>query len=62
MNQHIRMFGIALLILSLLTAVILGLMAGPTSPLTWVLVAILVAIPFIHKKLSAKSFIVWKDE
>jgi len=62
MNQHMRMFGIALLMLSLITAVILGLMAGPTSPLTWVLVAILVAIPFIHRKLSAKSFITWKDE
>jgi len=62
MNQHMRMFGIALLILSLITAVILGLMAGPTSPLTWVLVAVLVAIPFIHRKLSAKSFITWKDE
>ena len=62
MNQHMRMFGIALLILSLITAVILGLIAGPTSPLTWVLVAILVAIPFIHRKLSAKSFITWKDE
>ena len=57
-----RMFGIALLMLSLITAVILGLMAGPTSPLTWTLVAILVAIPFIHRKLSAKHFIEWKDE
>ena len=56
------MFGIALLILSLITAVALGLLAGPTSPLTWILVAILVAIPFIHRKLSAKSFIEWKDE
>ena len=48
--------------LSLITAVILGLMAGPTSPLTWTLVLILVAIPFLYKKLSAKSYIVWKDE
>ena len=62
MNQHMRMFGIALLMLSLITAVILGLMAGPTSPLTWTLVAILVAVPFIHRKLSAKHFIEWKDE
>ena len=56
------MFGIALLMLSLITAVILGLMAGPTSPLTWILVAILVAMPFIYRKLSAKNFLAWKDE
>ena len=62
MNPHIKMFGIALLMLSLITAVILGLLAGPTNPLTWVLLAILVAIPFLYKKLSAKSYIVWKDE
>jgi len=62
MNRNLRMFGIALLILSLITAVILGLMAGPTSPLTWGLVAILVAIPFIHRKLSSRSFIEWKDQ
>ena len=62
MNKHMRMFGIALLILILITAVILGFMAGPTSPITWILVAILVAIPFVHRKLSAKSFITWKDE
>ena len=56
------MFGIALLMLSLITAVILGLMAGPTSPLTWILVAILVAMPFIYRKLSARNFLAWKDE
>jgi hemerythrin-like metal-binding protein len=56
------MFGVALLILTLITAVILGFMAGPTSPLTWLLVAILVAIPFVHRKLSQKSYLEWKDE
>ena len=48
--------------LSLITAVVLGLMAGPTSPVTWVLVAILLAIPVIHRKLTAKHYIEWKDE
>lgn len=61
MNKNLSMFGVALLMLGLITAVILGLMAGPTSPLTWALVVMLVAIPFIHRKLSAKKFIVWKD-
>jgi len=56
------MFGVALLILTLITAVILGLMAGPTNPLTWALVALLVLIPFIHRRVSAKHFIQWKDE
>ena len=62
MNQHMSMFGISLLILTLITAIILGLMAGPTSPLTWILVGMLVFIPMIHRKLNARHFISWKDE
>lgn len=62
MNNNARMFGLALLILSLIIAVILGLMAGPTNPLTWLLVAILLLIPFIHRKLTAMRYFKWKDE
>jgi len=56
------MFGVALLILTLILAVILGLVAGPNSPITWFLVALLVAIPLINKKLAAKNYVEWKDE
>jgi hemerythrin len=61
MNKKMRMFGLSLLILTLIVAVILGLLAGPDSPLTWVLIAILVVIPFIHKKMADKQFVEWKD-
>jgi hemerythrin len=61
MNQNASMFGVALLILTLIVAVILGLMAGPTSPITWALVALLVVIPFIHKKLTSRKYVEWKD-
>jgi len=62
MNRHMSMFAVALLILTLVTAIILGLMAGPTSPLTWALVALLVLIPFVHRRMSSRHFIQWKDE
>lgn len=62
MNQNTSMFGVSLLILTLIVAVILGFMAGPTSPLTWILVAVLIVIPFIHNKLAARHYIEWKDE
>ena len=62
MNKNLSMFGMALLILTLITAIILGFMAGPTSPLTWLLVAILIAIPFLYRKLSEKHYLEWKDE
>ena len=56
------MFGVSLIILTLIVAVILGFMAGPTSPLTWLLLAVLIAIPFLYRKIAAKDFLAWKDE
>lgn len=61
-NKKVCMFGVSLLILSLIVAAILGLLAGPTSPITWILIAILVVIPFIHKKMSSDQFVEWKDD
>lgn len=62
MKQNVSMFGISLVILTLVVAVILGFMAGPTSPLTWLLVAVLIAIPVLYRKMAAKNFLEWKDE
>ena len=62
MNKNASMFGVALIILTLITAIILGLMAGPASPLTWLLVLALIAIPFIHRKFADKKFISWNDD
>ena len=61
-SKQLCMFGVALLILMLVIALVLGIMAGPGSPLTWLLVAALLVIPFIHRKLTAKRFFTWKDE
>lgn len=62
MNQNLTMFGVSLLILTLITAAVLGLMAGPTSPLTWALIAALVLIPFLYRKMTARRFIEWKQD
>jgi len=61
LNKRMCMFGVSLLILTLIVAVILGLLAGPGSPLTWLLIAVLVVIPFIHKRMADRQFVEWKD-
>lgn len=61
-NKQMCMFGISVLILTLLTAVILGVVAAPTSPITWFLLAILLTIPYLIKKFSSNQFVEWKDE
>ena len=62
MNNKLRMFGVAVLILVLVTAVILGLLISPSHPLTWLLVAILVLLPFFHRRLASRQYIEWKPE
>lgn len=61
-NKKMCMFGVSLLILTLIVAAILGLLAGPSSPITWALIAALVVIPFIHRKMSSSQFVEWKDD
>ncbi len=61
-NKKMCMFGVSLLILTLVIAVILGIVAAPTHPLTWVLVAILASVPFVYKKLATRKYLEWKDE
>lgn len=62
MNQNASMFGVSLIILTLIVAVILGFMADPTSLVTWILLAALIAIPFLHRKMANKGFLEWKEE
>ena len=62
LNKRMCMFGLSVLLMSLIIAVILGLLAGPDSPLTWFLIAALLIIPYVHRRLSAKQYVEWKDE
>jgi hemerythrin len=61
-NKQLCMFGVSLLILTLIIALVLGIMAGPDSPLTWLLLAALLVIPFVYRKLTSKQYVEWKDE
>jgi len=61
-NKKMCMFGLSLLILALIVGAILGLLAGPTSPITWALIAILVVIPYLHKKFASTQFVEWHDD
>ena len=62
MNNKLRMFGVAVLILALITAVILGLIISPGNPLTWLLIALLLVLPLIHRRMAAKRYLQWKPE
>ena len=62
MNSKTFMFFLAFIILALVTGVILGLLADPSSPITWILIVSLIAVVILYNKASAKQYLEWKDE
>jgi len=62
MNKAIDVCALSLFILTLVIAVLLAIMAGPTSPLTWSMAGVLVLIPFIRRKMKDRRRVDWKDE
>jgi len=62
MNRKLGTFLLALVILSMITAIILGFMISFTHPLPWILLAVLAAIPFLHKRMVKRRFVEWRDE
>jgi len=62
MNNKTLMFGVAVLILALIIAVILGIAISPGNPLTWLLIAALALLPYIYRKMTSRQYVQWKDE
>ena len=60
-TKGISMFVLSILILALLVMIVLGFMLGFTNPLPWVLIAVLIIIPFIHDRIVSRRFVTWKD-
>jgi len=60
-TKGVSMFIIAVLILVLLVMIVLGFMLGFSHPLPWLLISMLVIVPFIHDKIVSKRFVKWKD-
>ena len=62
MNNKTRMFGVAVLMLTLIIAVILGIAISPGNPLTWLLIAVLVLLPYLYRKMTSRQYVQWKEE
>ena len=61
LTKGISMFLLSILILALLVMIVLGFMLGFTHPLPWILIGVLILVPYIHDKIVSKRFVTWKD-
>ena len=62
MFRSLGTFGMVLLMVTALVMVGLGFIVGPNHPLPWIMLVIVIAIPFIHNKSVSNRYLVWKDE
>lgn len=61
LTKTINMFFVSIVIMALLVTVILGFMLGVTHPLPWVIISVLIAIPYLHHMLNKKNYLHWDD-
>ncbi|MCW8928651.1 MAG: bacteriohemerythrin [Gammaproteobacteria bacterium] len=62
MFRTLGTFGVVLLTVTAIVMVGLGFLMGPTHPLPWIMLVVVIAIPFIHNKMASSRYLVWKDE
>ncbi|MDH5391757.1 MAG: bacteriohemerythrin [Gammaproteobacteria bacterium] len=62
LTKGISMFLLSVLIMALLITTALAFMLGFTHPLPWVLIAILIIIPYLHEKMLNRQRIKWQDD
>lgn len=60
-SKGISMFLLSIIIMALLITTALGFMLGLSHPLPWILIIILIAIPYIHEQLLSRHRITWDN-
>lgn len=62
MRKSVQTFGLSLLIIVIFLVIGIGFLFGIDNPVPWIMIALLAALPFIHKKMVARRFVQWKDD
>ena len=62
MNKAMDMCALSLFVLTLIIAVLVAIMAGPASPLTWSMLGVVVLIPVVRRMFADRRRVDWRDE
>lgn len=61
MRKSLQSFGLSLFVVLAFLTIAIGFMFGIDNPVPWIMIAVLVALPFIHKKLLSRQYVQWDD-
>jgi len=62
MRKSLHTFGLSVTIVLVILMILLGFLWGPTNPVSWIGIAILIALPYVHKRMTAKNYVHWQPD
>lgn len=62
MRKSLQTFGLSLFIVLAFIVIGVGFLFGIDNPVPWIMIAVLLMLPVIHKRLTANRFVEWKDD
>jgi len=62
MRKSSQTFFLSLFILAVVITIFLGFLWGLDNPVSWIGIAVLIALPYVHKRMTAHHFVAWKDD
>ncbi|MEW8415465.1 MAG: bacteriohemerythrin [Candidatus Thiodiazotropha sp.] len=61
MRKSLQTFGLSLFIVLAFLVIGIGFLFGIDNPVPWIMIAVLVALPVIHKKMTSRQFVAWDN-
>ncbi|MCU7846243.1 MAG: bacteriohemerythrin [Candidatus Thiodiazotropha sp. (ex Monitilora ramsayi)] len=61
MRKSLQTFGLSLFIVLAFIVIGIGFLFGIDNPVPWIMIAVLIVLPVIHKKMTARKFVAWDD-
>lgn len=61
MHNKLKSFGLSLFIVLAFIVIGIGFMFGLDNPVPWIMIVVLLLLPFIHKKMTSRHFVSWDD-
>lgn len=62
MRTSLQTFGLSLFIVLAFLTIAIGFLFGIDNPAPWIMIAVLAALPYIHKRVTARRFVSWDDK
>jgi hemerythrin len=61
MRKSLQTFGLSLFIILSFIVIGIGFTFGIDNPVPWIMIALLITLPFIHRKMAERRFVTWDD-